>query len=195
MSLVGLNIASYVFTDSGPDCTGWEQPQMQPVKAALANVATSFPKFYFSKQNMVYAQWQMFSKCMTNLGHTLEPMNIVFWNRYFNLVCNGENNPPYEDYIGACVDLGDYTNTNDRCFGTGPNGKWMDNIMQVCLLEHKYVHNGAAGANNPGCRVRTAENPPPTQKRRACKLQHVDVVAAGKGSARYGVLWISANLV
>jgi hypothetical protein len=67
---------------------------MQPVKAALNSVSTTFPKYYFSKKNMVYQQWQLTTKCITFQGHTMEPMNIVFWNRYFNLVCNS----PQQDF-------------------------------------------------------------------------------------------------
>jgi hypothetical protein len=182
---IGLNIVNYVFTDSGPDCTGWEQPQMQPVKAAIANVATSFPKYYFSKQNMMYGQYKMTTKCMAFQGHAIEPMNIVYWNRYFNLVCNSDTPKPYEALIPACVDLGDTINTDKRCFSTAPNNKWMDSIMQVCLLDHRMVHNGPAGAGGTGCQVRMAENQEHTQKRRVCKLQHVNVVNAGEDISYY----------
>jgi hypothetical protein len=173
--LTGLHIASYVITDSGPDCNSAEEPQMQPVKAALNSVQTTFPKYYFSKKNMVYQQWQLTTKCITFQGHTMEPMNIVFWNRYFNLVCNSpQQDFTYDDTIPVCVDLGDYTNTNNRCFGTGPNGQWMDNIMQVCLLDHLNV------ANEPPCAVRVAAGQAHRQnKRRLCKVHHVRVVDTG----------------
>jgi hypothetical protein len=148
---------------------------MQPVKAALNSVSTTFPKYYFSKKNMVYQQWQLTTKCITFQGHTMEPMNIVFWNRYFNLVCNSpQQDFTYDETIPVCVDLGDYTNTNDRCFGTGPNGQWMDNIMQVCLLDHLNV------ANDPPCAVRVAAGQAHRQnKRRLCKVHHVRVVETG----------------
>jgi hypothetical protein len=145
--VTGLNIGSFVFTDSGPDCNNGEEPQMQKVKAALNAVQTSFPKYYFSKQNMMMSEWQLTGKCNSHGGHTVEPMNMVFWTRYFNLVCNPTTDPAYAASIPACVDLGDYTNTNDRCYGgSGPNNNWMDNIFQVCLLNNKYIANGARNA-------------------------------------------------
>jgi hypothetical protein len=173
----GLNIGSFVFTDSGPDCVSGEKSQMQKVKAALNNIATSFPKYYFSKQNMMYNQWQLTGKCNAHGGHTIEPMNIVMWNRYFNLVCNPSSPPAYAPSIPACVDLGDYTNTNSRCYGgSGPDNNWMDNIFQVCLLTHKNVGNGA----DPGCTVRVAEQQQHKQKRRICKLEYAQVANAGE---------------
>jgi hypothetical protein len=177
-TVVGMNIASYVFTDSGPDCDSSEHSDMQPVKAALNNVPTSFPKYYFSKQNMMYNQWQLTGKCNSHGGHTIEPMNIVMWNRYFNLVCNPSSPPAYAPSIPVCVDLGDYTNTNDRCYGgSGPNNDWMDNIFQVCLLTHKNVGNGA----DPGCTVRVAEQQQQhKQKRRICKLEYAHVATTGE---------------
>jgi hypothetical protein len=169
----GLNIASYVFTDSGPDCINGEVPQMQRVRSALDSVDTNFPKFYFSKQNMMMSEVGLTRQCPTHGGHTVEPMNMVFWNRYFNLVCNPTSSPPYDPSIPVCVDLGDYTNTNDRCYGSGPNGDWMDNIMQVCLMNFRDVTNG------PGCNVRVSQARPHTRKRRACKLVPVAIVDGG----------------
>jgi hypothetical protein len=151
--VTGLKIASFVFTDSGPDCKNGEEAQMQKVKAAMAKITTTFPKYYFSKQNMIYQQWQLTTKCNAFQGHTVEPMNIVFWNRYFNLVCNPSSPPAYAASIPACVDLGDYTNTNSRCYGgAGANNKWMDTIKQVCLVTNKYIANGPRNA------LRGAEN-------------------------------------
>jgi hypothetical protein len=178
--LTGLNIATFVFTDSGPDCVAGEGSQMQPVKAALNNVGTSFPKYYFSKQNMMMNQWDLTNKCNAHGGHTVEPMNIVMWNRYFNLVCNPSNPPPQADPIPACVDLGDYTNTNDRCYGgSGPDNDWFDNIFEVCLLNHQNIANGAADPHGPGCRVRATKTLQQTQQRRACKLQFVGAAETG----------------
>jgi hypothetical protein len=145
--VTGLKIASFVFTDSGPDCKNGEEAQMQKVKAAMAKITTTFPKYYFSKQNMIYQQWQLTTKCNAFQGHAVEPMNIVFWTRYFNLVCNPTSPPAYAASIPACVDLGDYTNTNSRCYGgAGANNKWMDTIKQVCLVTNKYIANGPRNA-------------------------------------------------
>jgi hypothetical protein len=145
--MTGLNIASFVFTDSGPDCDNGEEAQMQKVKAAMAKITTTFPKYYFSKQSMVYQQWQLTTKCNAFQGHAVEPMNIVFWTRYFNMVCNPSSPPAYAASIPACVDLGDYTNTNSRCYGgAGANNKWMDTIKQVCLVTNKNIANGPRNA-------------------------------------------------
>jgi hypothetical protein len=169
----GLNIASYVFTDSGPYCISGEQAHMKKVHAAMANVATSFPKYYFSKQNMMYSHFGLTNQCPVHGGHTMEPMNIVMWNRYMNVICNPDSPPPHQDRIPVCVDLGDSVNTNDRCYGFGPNDKWMDNIMQVCLVNHKLVDNPAP------CRMR-AEVKPHQKKRRVCKLQYARITGQGK---------------
>jgi hypothetical protein len=178
--VTGLNIASFVFTDSGPDCNNGEEAQMLKVKGALTNVQTTFPKYYFSKQGMIYQQWQLTGKCNAFQGHTVEPMNVVFWTRYFNLVCNPTSPPPYAASIPACVDLGDYTNTNSRCYGgAGANNKWMDTIMQVCLVNNKYIANG------PRSHVQLAANQQHTQKRRICKLQYVNIT----DTAEAGELW------
>jgi hypothetical protein len=120
---------------------------MQKVKAAMAKITTTFPKYYFSKQSMQYQQWQLTTKCNAFQGHAVEPMNIVFWTRYFNMVCNPSSPPAYAASIPTCVDLGDYTNTNSRCYGgAGANNKWMDTIKQVCLVNNKYIANGPRNA-------------------------------------------------
>jgi hypothetical protein len=179
--VTGLNIASFVFTDSGPDCINWEEPQMQQVKAALNNVETSFPKYYFSKQNMMMNQWDLTNKCNAHGGHTVEPMNIVMWNRYFNLVCNPSSPPPPANPMPVCVSLGGYANTNDRCYGgSEPENGWFDNIFEVCLLTHHNIPNGPADPHGPGCRVRVAQNAQKTQTRRACKLQFVGAAETGE---------------
>jgi hypothetical protein len=175
IAMTGLNIASYVFTDSGPYCISGEQAHMKKVHAAMANVATSFPKYYFSKQNMMYNHFTLTNQCPVHGGHTMEPMNIVMWNRYMNLICNPSSPPPYQERIPVCVDLGDSVNTNDRCYGFGPDDKWMDNIMQVCLVNHKLVDNPAP------CRMRS-EVKPHQQKRRACKLQYAKISNKGESS-------------
>jgi hypothetical protein len=170
---IGLNIASFVFTDSGPDCKNGEEAQMQKVKAALAKITTTFPKYYFSKQSMMYNQWQLTGKCNAHGGHTVEPMNMVFWTRYFNLVCNPTTAPAYAASIPACVDLGDYTNTNDRCYGgSGPDNNWMDNIFQVCLVNNKYI------ANEP--RSTMLRGALPAAQAEALYLQAVDTATTGE---------------
>jgi hypothetical protein len=167
---IGLSIASFVFTDSGPDCNNGEEAQMQKVKAAMAKITTTFPKYYFSKQSMMYNQWQLTGKCNSHGGHTVEPMNMVFWTRYFNLVCNPTTAPAYAASIPACVDLGDYTNTNSRCYGgSGPDNNWMDNIFQVCLLNNKYIANGPRSTMLRGA-----------EQAEALYLQAADTATAGE---------------
>jgi peptidoglycan/LPS O-acetylase OafA/YrhL len=131
-----------VITDSAEDCNSGQFSNFGVVSEAFAAVPTVFPKHVWSKRDMQYNQYQLTGNCMTN-GHTFEPLNIVFANRYFNMICNpAVPAAVFEPIIPVCVDLGNQTYTDDHCFGHG-NWGWMDNIFQVCPLQYVEIANRA----------------------------------------------------
>jgi peptidoglycan/LPS O-acetylase OafA/YrhL len=139
----GVNIASLVFTDSAEDCNTGERPNIQQVRNAFAAVTTTFPKYVYSKRDMQYDQYQLTGNCMRFGGHTIQPLNKVMANRWYNVICNPTApSSVFEPNIPACMDMGDSTNTNTNCFGTG-DGRWMGNVQQVCLVNYLQVANVA----------------------------------------------------
>lgn len=158
-----------MITDSAPDCAGGATGIVTNINAAFKAVRTTYPKYFFSKQDMQRDHFLKSGTCTRFGGHTLEPMNIVMWQRWVNIMCNPTTrDTTYRANIPVCADLGDATNTNTRCFGTG-DGRWMGNIMEVCKMNHLSV------ANDPPCQVRVAHSRAlqHRQQRKICKLQHV----------------------
>lgn len=181
--LAGLNIASFVFTDSAPSCTSGVSDNIARVYQAFNAVPTSFPKRFFSKQEMQRSHYYATGTCLLNGGHAMAPLNIVFWRRWINTICNPSTpDTTYRPSIPECADLGDWTNTNMRCFNTG-DGHWMNNIMSVCKMSFLPMNN------DPPCQVRVAhrEALQHEQKRRICKLQQVANTSAASEGAEGGL--------
>jgi hypothetical protein len=170
LTVTGVNIASLVFTDSAEDCKEGERSNIQQVRNAFAAVSTSFPKYIWSKRDMQYNELQVSGQCMVSSGHTVQPLNAVMGNRWYNAICNGNSAPSAPAAMPACLDLGSQDNTDNHCFHKVA-GDWMGSIQEVCMVDYKSVPNG------PNCNVRVSHEAH-QQKRRACKLQHIYGVSA-----------------
>lgn len=144
----GLDIRSFVINDSAGDCGGPYYWVSDDILVAISQTAAfiSFSVRYWSKRLMMQQNYELTGICMTN-GHSLQPMNHVFANRYFNLICN----PPPENQfvlgyvVPACLDL---AGSEDQCFnqdmalyGVPPGGsEWMVNIYSVCPVQFLGIH-------------------------------------------------------
>jgi hypothetical protein len=166
--VAGLNIGSFVFTDSGTSCDGPSNGNVVTnIKQAFNNVGTAYPKYFWSKQDMSYNHYLQTGTCTTYGGHTREPMNTVMGARWYNVICNGNTqDTTYRATVPACFDLGDNVNRDNRCFRTGPDG-WFETIYDVCLVNYKTIQNAA-----PPCALAVSANQEHKQKRKVCKLQH-----------------------
>lgn len=126
-------------SDSAGDCGSGVYDNVGEVMLAFQNTATDYPKHYFSKRNMMYDEYQLSGLCMSN-GHTLEPLNAVIAQRYFNIICNAEVPAVvYEATIPACTDFGGH---EDECF-YNPGGL-LGNLYYVCPITHLSVANVAS---------------------------------------------------
>jgi hypothetical protein len=144
----GLDIRSYIINDSAGDCDGpyyWVSDHIL-VAISQTEAFISFPVRYWSKRLMMRQNYELTGICMAN-GHSLQPINHVFANRYFNLICN----PPFENQlvlgyaVPACLDLAGY---EDQCFnqdmsayGVPPGGSnWMVNFYSVCPAQFLEIY-------------------------------------------------------
>lgn len=126
-------------SDSAGDCGSGAYDNVGEIMLAFENTATDYPKHYFSKRNMMYDESQLSGLCMSN-GHTLEPLNAVIAQRYFNIICNAEEPAVvYEATIPACTDFGGH---EDECFYS-PGGL-LGNLYYVCPITHLSVANVAS---------------------------------------------------
>jgi hypothetical protein len=126
-------------TDSAADC-GPAYDNVQYVHLAFQSTYTDFPKTYFSKRDMMYGQSLVPGGfCMSN-GHTLEPLNHVFFQRMMNIMCNDEQpGSSTEAEIPVCFDVTGY---EYQCFQTSYDGyQWMANIHYVCPVSYLIVPN------------------------------------------------------
>ena len=155
----GINIRSFVMTDSAFDCWGKGYDNQYAILDAIDETPSSFPVSFWSKRTMANQQFELTGFCMTD-GHAYPGITHVFTNRYLNQICKPNKgisglladeicfdvdsdpscfyNPEYWNFVQVCqydyhVDIKE---TVGFCLGTNP-----DVMLPVCEAVPSEVNN------------------------------------------------------
>lgn len=153
-----LDIVSFVQTDLGNDCSSDTAQNVLDGFAELGTVQTPYPVYYFSKKHIVYQQYQFSGRCDQN-GHALQPMNKIFTNMYFNLICQPDNPLLYtKSGIPACFHMTNPSVCLTNSFTIHNPGNTdlvidkrtlLVNLYSVCEVSYKFARFGTIESCDP----------------------------------------------
>lgn len=144
---LNLNLHSFLMSDSSEDCGAGRYKNTQLIINAFAAVQSDFEKYYYSKRDMIFDQYELTSYCFTD-GHAFQPMDHVFITRIFNILCNGNDSPEITSSTGSdsamiCPNFEGY---ESQCFYK--DEEWMSNLFQVCPLTSVEVSTAALNSDS-----------------------------------------------
>jgi hypothetical protein len=133
----GVDVKTVVFTDSAGDCWGGRYDNAQYVENAIAATVSNFSAVYFSKRDMMNNQRELTSSCFISGGHAMQPMNHLYMQKYFNIICNGGESPSPKQ-ANYCMEMTGQENI-DNCFYS--DGSWISNMYPVCQVFYLNLTN------------------------------------------------------